>query len=155
MCDSLNEQCGINLFHVLPYKSSRVIVKNLPNKSRLRLLGNLKYVLGFIDNTITQNNYIAEFDAQLNLAFAMYIYSNILSYTIVGDSHVPLLATIPITKTKKYGEIVSHEILNPMFVKVKQQDISQIHIQIRTKTGCMYELSPQSDVLLTLKFIKT
>ena len=152
MCRSLNRQLELDLFHVTADQPNRITVKNMNSEQHLILKNDLKYILGFKQDKIT-NNQLSEYEAQLDLSFALYIYSNIVRESRVGDSFVPLLRTIPM-KRSRYGEIVNCTLQNPYFIDVAGTDFSNIEITIMNKAGKPYPISPQSEVLITLKFIK-
>lgn len=152
MCLSLNRQMNIELFHAVPDRPNRLSVRNLKSGAHMILKHDLKYILGFKHDKIIHNQ-IAEFEAELDLSFALYIYSNIVRESRVGDSFVPLLRTLPIQHTR-YGQTVNCTMQNPYFIDVAGNDFSNIEISIMNKAGKPYPLTPQSEVLITLKFIK-
>ena len=63
----------------------------------------------------------------------MYVYSNIVELSPVGNSQVPIIGFLPI---KKSFQETGHWVLNPpLYVKVKEKNITTITIKICTESG--------------------
>ena len=64
----------------------------------------------------------------------LYVYSDIASYTYIGDVTAPVLRVVPFQQTK--SETHSHqEFLNLHYVPVAKSYIDQVHISIKGDTG--------------------
>ena len=73
----------------------------------------------------------------------MYVYSNIVKLSPVGNSQVAIMGFFPITS--KFQKI-NHKVFNPpMSVRVRENNISTITIQISTETS--EEFPIQNDVV--------
>lgn len=64
---------------------------------------------------------------------SIYIYTSIIEPNLVGDAHVPLLRTVPVTG--QYGDIVNETFIKPYYLAVKPGYIRDIEIQLTSKTG--------------------
>jgi hypothetical protein len=63
----------------------------------------------------------------------IYIYSDIVSHTLVGDSKVPLLR-VCVTEGK-YGEMVSATFTDPHYVPLARNDMDTIEVNINSELG--------------------
>lgn len=98
------------------------------------LLGGLHYILGF-EKPLLKEDETATYAPKLNRGlFAIFIYSNICSYSSVGDSTVPLLQVLSMP-TSKEGEIVSIDVIDPMYIPVAYNTLSEIYIKLTGDTG--------------------
>ena len=69
----------------------------------------------------------------------IYVYTDIIEYSIVGDTVAPCLTYVPIDS--KFGEL-GHYIQNPpIYHRVNRGEISTIEISLRTHVG---ELLPMT-----------
>ena len=64
---------------------------------------------------------------------SLYVYCDIVTHQLVGDSSVPLLRIVPISG--KAGDIVSHVYENIQYVPVRGGTIQNIEVDIRDDTG--------------------
>ena len=70
----------------------------------------------------------------LNTSYQLHVYTDIASYTYIGDVTAPLLRVVPFQQTK--SDIHSHkEFLNLHFIPVAKSFIDQVHISIKRDTG--------------------
>jgi hypothetical protein len=72
------------------------------------------------------------FDMHANLRM-MYIYSDIASYSLVGDTKVPLLRVID--SQGAYGQMVSTTFTHPHYVPLARSDLETIEINISNELG--------------------
>ena len=73
----------------------------------------------------------------------MYVYSNIVELSPVGNSHVPIVGFLPI---KSNFHKKKHWVFNPhLYVKVRAKNIRTIIMKLSTKTG--EEFPIQDDVV--------
>jgi hypothetical protein len=76
----------------------------------------------------------ARFTFDLHAGLRMiYVYSDIVSHTLVGDSKVPLLR-VCVTEGK-YGEMVSATFTDPHYVPLARNDVDTIEILINNELG--------------------
>lgn len=136
------------------YENGRVSVEFNDKSESINLLNGLHYILGFKDKDLTESQ-TARFPPQLNRGlFAIFIYSNICSYSHVGDSLVPLLNVISMPSANE-NQIISIDVNNPMYVPVLYNTVREIEIKLTSDTG--EELPFDSDMaksIITLHFRK-
>ncbi len=65
---------------------------------------------------------------------AIYIYSDVIAHSYIGNSSSPILAIVPY-KFENYGTIQSYSPRKIMYFPVKNSSILEIAIELRTKTG--------------------
>ena len=89
----------------------------------------------FHDKPIGNERHAFKYAVDLNTSYhQLYVYSDIASYTYIGDVTAPVLRVVPFQQTK--SDIHSHkEILNLHYVPVAKSFIDQVHISIKGDTG--------------------
>ena len=77
---------------------------------------------------------------------------DIVEYSMVGDTYMPILRTIPIYNAD-YGDMKHYEFIHPHYLKLQTRSISVIEIRICNSVG---ELIPfeQGSALVKLHFKK-
>ena len=76
----------------------------------------------------------------------MYVYSNIVELSPVGNSQVPIMGFLPIiSKLQEIGHWVFNQ---PMDVRVRVKNIRTITIKLSTETG---EKFPIQDYVVTCR----
>jgi len=97
----------------------------------------LRDFLGFEENdtfrfgrTIAEKTFVLNQNACLHL---MYIYSNIVSYSLFGDTKTPLLRVCNISG--KHGDKTRVTFTNPSYIPVAHQDFEMIEININNELG--------------------
>lgn len=81
----------------------------------------------------------------------MFIYTDIVKYTFVGNSYVPLLRTIPAIKNDH--NLIHTTFLRPYYIDLNTTNLSFIHIEIRNSQGDYIKFL-KGNVVLTLHFKK-
>ena len=66
---------------------------------------------------------------------SVYIYSNIVQYSYVGDAYAQLLRTIPVKETEKWGDVVHHVFDKPHLIPLQSRNFDTIEIDIKDDTG--------------------
>ena len=100
----------------------------------LRLNNQLDITLGFPNRKLTQST-TASYLPQLNRGrFAFFIYSNLVNPIRVGDMEAPLMDVISIPK-REYGEIISLDVVNPLYSALARKQINEIEIMLATDSG--------------------
>jgi hypothetical protein len=72
------------------------------------------------------------FDLNGNIHF-LYVYSDIVSYSVVGDTKVPLLRVCD--TEGEYGHMVKAIFTHPYYVPIDRNDFDTIEININTELG--------------------
>ncbi|GFY22696.1 uncharacterized protein TNCV_2179571 [Trichonephila clavipes] len=113
-----------NRFTIIYNKATKRVKINAVQGSSLHL-ENLGELLGFKRSAIIIGNMKSEFVADACSNFSVsYVYFNLISPQIVGDTQAPLL---PIVRTKgKDGETISQYYDRPQYLPLNRRDQSQI-----------------------------
>lgn len=64
---------------------------------------------------------------------SLYVYSPIIEYVGVGDTHAPLLALVPVRGG--LGDIVYERFDRPIYLRLRQKYIQELEISIKDDTG--------------------
>ena len=67
--------------------------------------------------------------------YNIYVYSDLVSETIVGDRYVPLLQTLPVRDHDQRSGFAHEEFLNPHYMPLQTGSFSSIKIQLCDETG--------------------
>ena len=79
----------------------------------------------------------------------MYVYSDIVKLSHVGNSQIPIMGFFPITA---HFQENGHWVFNPpLYVKVKEKIINRITIKICTETGEHFPIE-DGEVICRLNF---
>ena len=91
---------------------------------------NLALILGMPNGVITTEKLSAAKDADIHKGFySLYVYCNLCDAQFVGDAHVSLLQTVPISG--KNGDMITHTYSTPHYVPVKFRSFDVIEIDIK------------------------
>jgi hypothetical protein len=138
--------------------ANQKVVTELKPNAQLYLPDGLKVLLGYDKKQPTflgedaGMKYKSEHIVHMDLGmYAFYIYSDIFEPSVVCDSLVQLLRTVPITG--KHGEAVVKYFHNVHYVDVMKKNFDTIEIDIRDDTGRPVPFE-YGKVLLTLHFRK-
>jgi hypothetical protein len=143
----------ISLFHFLndSFKIPGCTFVWIPWERKVRLLitnktgsfsisSELASLLGFesegpyqvLDGEYTKFKAKHTFDLHAGLRM-LYVYTDIVSHTLVGDTKVPLLRVC--VSEGKYGEMVAAMFTNPHYVPLARNDVDNIEININSELG--------------------
>ena len=80
------------------------------------------------------NNYLqAKLPPSITRISSMYVYSDIVEQSPVGNSQVPIMGFLPI---KSNLQEIGHWVFNPpLYVRVRKKNITSITMKISTETG--------------------
>jgi len=114
-------------------------VTMLLTKTMSEICGFRTYLIGGYHNLKNDTNEISRFEADWAAdvhrgLYTFYVYCNLISPQIVGDTKVPLLRTIPV-KTRTGVEQVTKSFTNPHYLPLNKNYINSIEILIRDDTG--------------------
>lgn len=120
--------------HLLNYGYAPGLLKILL-PSKVEKERELWRLFGFEDSiTMLVEGTEAKHPASLHLHFpSLYVYSPIIEYVGVGDTHAPLFAIVPIRGN--LGEVIYERFEKPIYVRLTQKFISEIAISIKDDTG--------------------
>ena len=102
-------------------------------------------ILGFDKTTFAYNeeestlgsvvyNGVFKSDVRSSL-FHMYIYSDLVSTTVVGDTYVPLLQTLPIRHHHQRDTMIYEEFQNPHYMHLQTGSVTSITIRLCDESG--------------------
>ena len=87
-------------------------------------------------NSLQMFKYNANIDAGYN---HLFIYSDIVEYSIVGDTLAPILRVVPFKSSNSDenndSQHINHEIMNLHYVPVSKSEFDTIHINITGDSG--------------------
>ena len=89
----------------------------------------------FFDKPVANEKYIFRYGVDLNTKLhQLYIYSNLASYTFIGDVTAPILRVLPF-ESKRENNQLHQKFVNIHYVPVAKSFIYQVHISIKGDTG--------------------
>ena len=146
--DEINSMQGFFKLHLV---NEKIVLKENKMKCDIILQNGLEYILGFRDKILREQHTVANYLPQLDRGiFAFFIYCNICSETVVGNSLVRLLRTVHVPRVK-YGETINHVIDNPLYIDVSRNILDTIEVEIRDAYGNLIPFQ-STKILMTLNF---
>ena len=89
----------------------------------------------YFDKPLGNEKYIFRYGVDLNTKIhQLYIYSDLASYTFIGDVTAPILRVLPF-ESKRENNHLHQEFVNVHYVPVAKSFINQVHISIKGDTG--------------------
>jgi hypothetical protein len=64
----------------------------------------------------------------------VYVYSNLVQYSMVGDTSVPLMAVVPVVGGV-HAERQSYEFKNPLYMPLRLAEFGEVHLDLRDYKG--------------------
>lgn len=113
----------------------------IANDFSLEFSGNTGKELGFVfkyaEGSQRRNSFPASHPVppQVNKISALYLYTDIIEHQFVGDSFSPLLRTVSVPNSLRYGDYVSHNYIQPHYIPVVRNNIDFIELDLRSDTG--------------------
>ncbi|GBM03060.1 hypothetical protein AVEN_14568-1 [Araneus ventricosus] len=93
----------------------------------------LRDLLGFVQRTFVQGDYISEYTLELRSGITeIYVYCDIVSASLVGDSSASVLKIIPVAK--EHNEQIVKYFSVPLYFRVQKQSFDVIEIEMRTSS---------------------
>lgn len=118
--------------------------------TRLKLTGDVAALLGFPDNSIIDSLKISPAPPDMNGGmFSLYVYTDIVTSQIVGDTKVPLLRIVKIDGED--GDFISKTYEKPQYIPLIRSSFSSIEIDIKDDTGRNVPFE-RGKVMITLHF---
>jgi len=114
----------------------------------LKMSPNLQSLLCFDRNNLKYETSTSNKRFHRNFG-RIYIYSNIVSERVVGDSMVPLLRSIPLGETE---DVVYRLYERPFYVPIKTRQFGVIEVLLRDERGRNVAFGPDSSTEITLHF---
>lgn len=116
---------------------------------QLRLNKLLHLTLGFDNAEITTSTKARHFPQMNRGKFAFFIYSNLVHLVRVGDIEAPLMDVISIPK-REYADIISLDVVNPIYSPVALKHVNEIEIMLATDSGEMIKFDNRTGNAKTL-----
>ena len=93
-----------------------------------------------IGKPIGKKENMFKFNVNLHHNFrSLYVYSDIASFTFIGDTVTPLLRIVPFSHNSKTGYVYK-EFKTLHYVSVSKSVVDQVHITIKTENGSVVPL---------------
>ena len=154
LCKKLNElsnkeKIGSYEFSYDP-KIERMKVK-VPTSHEIHFDSIIQNVLGFSKSSSVEAGTTVA-DARPNLVRGihnLYIYTNIVEWSRVGNIEAPLLRTLPLSTVQK--QIINREFINRVYVPINRNIIDRIDISIRDDAGDVIPFDRSGITVLTLE----
>ena len=144
---SINFRYGLTLKNSnatisITYGENRVRVKldvQDPTKVKIIFPKAIAEILGvdrnYFDKPLGNEKNIFKYGVDLNTKIhQLYIYSDLASYTFIGDVTAPILTVLPF-ESKRENNHLHQEFVNVHYVPVAKSFIDQVHISIKGDTG--------------------
>ena len=132
----------------------RVTLKITDPKLTLVMDNNLRDIFGFGKAAFSGSaTYTADGVMSLTRCIQyLYVYSNVASNVRVGNTESPLLAIVPFSTDKDCSLLTEKVFKTPMYIRVKQNRISQIDIGIYDGAGELVPFVADAVTTLNLHF---
>lgn len=114
---------------------NRVYFLGSTEDSTITFVGRLATILGFKDGEAfplptTDRSHITPYPADIHArCYTFYIYSDIVDYQLVGDSHVPLLRCINVAAEQRRIPTLTYD--RPQYTSLSKNVIDDIEISIK------------------------
>ena len=119
----------------------RKVAITLEKNHALRFNWTLARILGFKKNNLgpvihkTRNTFQSHFPVELSPFYHIFVYSDLVQPSLVGDTEESVLAVLPIDQTKPWGSFCFREILSPQYYTINKAHMSQIEIKLMNEHG--------------------
>jgi hypothetical protein len=141
--DYLNKTLHKKSFaHFFSYNSQTYIISVfIPNDFAIEFVGSTHKELGFKFKIIEASPRNNLFHASTpippiaNKLSSIFVYTDIIDHQFVGDSFAPLLRTISVPNSLRYGDNINHNNIQPHYVPVCKANFDNIEIDLRSDTG--------------------
>jgi len=132
---TINNSLGTSNIEFMNHEDRSYLKVNQDHVARLRLNNDLNITLGFDWREFSGHISWASHKPQLQRGrFAMFLYSNIVEYSLVGDVQVPLLGVFSFPR-QKFGDIITIDVVQPMYRFVSTKQINEIEILCCSDSG--------------------
>ncbi|GBO42276.1 hypothetical protein AVEN_173274-1 [Araneus ventricosus] len=111
----------------------------------------LKDLLGFSRQTFDHGDYKSEYVLELRAGITeVYVYCDIVSPSLVGDSLASILKIIPVAN--EHSEQIVKNFSVPLYFRVKKQFFDVIEIEMRTSSGTPIKfISGKTNLVLSFR----
>lgn len=110
--------------------------KSKKTDNQRKILSQYKKVIDEFQNYLERGYIVGPMRTDIKAGLSsIYIYSNIVEHSIVGDAYAQLLRTIPINDQHKWGDVIHHDFDKPHFIPLQARNFDTIEIDIKDDTG--------------------
>ena len=124
LSESLSQQDQFYSFKVIGYEKEYTLY-DIEKKKMTKLKDTIKK--GFL--TCQRKS---DIKAGLN---SIYIYTDIVEHSFVGDAYAQLLRVIPVKETKNWGEVNHHYFDKPHLIPLQSKNFDTIEVDLKDDTG--------------------
>ena len=151
------------LYWTIDELTSKLEVKLPEARSALNIMsGDISHILGFPMSVllIGEGPHYSNFPVDILRIHSVQVYTDIIEYSIIGDTMAPVLRCFPFVTKMKRNEISMPYLMNhhsfaiPQFKRLMKRSFNQISVQLRDKTGSLLPFVGVGDSRLTLQFRK-
>ena len=139
-------------YHILPNK----VRIDIPRGERISLSPKLMATLGFTEHLLIGNNTSIYGSGCLDLFLNMeniYVYSDIVKYSLVGNIYAPLLRIVPHEQKRRVGEYRNIQFQHRYYLPLNTQNINQNGIFLYDNQGELIKFK-KGKVTVVLHFRK-
>lgn len=104
------------------------------NRTLARMLGYEKVSLGPVESK-SKHSFLGDHPLEMRPFYHMYIYTDLVEPSIVGDTEAPILAVVSLDQDKLWGGMCFKEVLNPQYYTINKTFISNIEVKIMNEYG--------------------
>ena len=117
--------------HQLPdYK----VLMEVPPECEVEFGKGLRDFLGFSDDRFKTGRYVSRYPLELDAGISeIFVYSDIVSSSHVGDSYAPLLRIIPCSNEK--GEQIVKHYETPIYFPLRKHFFDSVEIELGSASG--------------------
>ncbi|GIY24626.1 uncharacterized protein CDAR_572331 [Caerostris darwini] len=145
-----------DLFKEFKYISLRLTADSrvglhVPRNTIVTFGEKLKELLGFNNETFVQGDYKSEYVLELRAGITeVYVYCDIVSASLVGDSSASILKIIPVAN--EHNDQIVKYFSVPLYFRVKKQFFDVIEIEMRTSSGTPLKfISGKTNLVLSFR----
>lgn len=119
-------------------------ILSLYGQEKVKMDMGLARILGFKDNSYKNvhkdmkrhRQIVADYPPNLNANLnVIYIYTNLIQTSLVGNSYVPLLRTVPANLTTDFGNVVVESFFLPHYFPLAARYFTYIEIKLTDHAG--------------------
>ena len=124
---------GLSLYNKIIFNAGKSLLNEHQRKDIIALYGDQ---LAEVEFSFARGHFISYRRTDIKGGVSsIYIYSNLVQYSYVGDAYAQLLRTIPVKETEKWGDVVHHVFDKPHLIPLQSRNFDTIEIDIKDDAG--------------------
>lgn len=125
----------------------------VPDDHELLLSREFADILGFEEMKFGVGEHVAQYRLQLEAGISeVFVYTDLISSQIVGNTMAPLLKIIPVLKEKE-GDQVVRSYSNPLYLDLQKNYIENVEVELRGSSGDYIHFT-DGKIFLVLSFVQ-